>query len=81
MKLNQIEDLNKQLLLTPYIKHLAADGLSSVSARIKGTCNLTGKYFEMPNAPYSNRYQIKQNQINYNTDFLLHRFPDRIHFL
>ena len=31
--------------LTSYIKHLAVSGLSSVSAHIKGTCNLTGKSF------------------------------------
>ena len=39
--------------LTSYIKHLAVSGLSSVSARIKGTCNLTGKCFEMPNVSYT----------------------------
>jgi hypothetical protein len=38
---------------TSYIKHLAVSGLSSVSARIKGTCNLTGKCFEMPNVSYT----------------------------
>ncbi len=37
---------------TSYIKHLAVSGLLSVSARIKSTCNLTGKYFEMPNVSY-----------------------------
>jgi chromosome segregation protein len=38
---------------TSYIKHLAVSGLSSVSARIKSTCNLTGKCFEMPNVSYT----------------------------
>ena len=38
---------------TSYIKHLAISGLSSVSARIKGICNLTGKCFEMPNVSYT----------------------------
>ena len=39
--------------LTSYIKHLAVSGLSSISARIKSTCNLTGKCFEMPNVSYT----------------------------
>jgi hypothetical protein len=39
--------------ITSYIKHLAVNGLSSISARIKGTCNLTGKCFEMPNVSYT----------------------------
>ena len=39
--------------LTSYIKHLAVSGLSKVSARIKSTCNLTVKYFEMPNVSYT----------------------------
>ena len=38
---------------TSYIKHLAVSGLSSVSARIKGACNLTGKCYEMPNVSYT----------------------------
>jgi hypothetical protein len=38
---------------TSYIKHLAVSGLSSVSARIKSSCNLTGKCFEMPNVSYT----------------------------
>ena len=38
---------------TSYIKHLAISGLSSVSARIKGISNLTGKCFEMPNVSYT----------------------------
>ena len=39
--------------LTSYIKHLAVSGLSSVSARVKGACKLTGKCFEMPNVSYT----------------------------
>ncbi len=38
---------------TSYIKHLAVSGLSNVSARIKSTCNLIGKCFEMPNVSYT----------------------------
>jgi len=38
---------------TSYIKHLAVSSLSSISARIKSTCNLTGKCFEMPNVSYT----------------------------
>lgn len=38
---------------TSYIKHLAVSALSNISARIKGTCNLTGKCFEMPNVSYT----------------------------
>jgi hypothetical protein len=34
-------------------KHLTISRLLSVSARIKGTCNLTGKCFEMPNVSYT----------------------------
>ena len=41
--------------VTSYIKHLAVSGLSSISARIKGSCNLTGKCFEMPNVSYTPR--------------------------
>jgi len=37
---------------TSYIKHLAVSGLSGVSARIKGTCNLTGKCSEIGNKTY-----------------------------
>jgi len=32
---------------------LAVSGLSSVSARIKSSCNLTGIRFEMPNVSYT----------------------------
>ena len=41
------------MALTSYIKHLAVSELSSVLARIKSTCNLTGKCFEMPNVSYT----------------------------
>ena len=44
---------NKPQHTTSYIKHLAVSGLSSVSARIKDACNLTGKCFEMPNVSYT----------------------------
>ena len=37
---------------TSHIKHLAVSRLSSVSARIKRSCNLTGQCFEMPNVSY-----------------------------
>jgi len=36
-------------LVASYIKHLAVSGLSSIVARIKGTCNLTGQCFEIGN--------------------------------
>ena len=39
--------------LTTCIKHLADSGLSSISARIKSSCNLIGKCFEMPNVSYT----------------------------
>ena len=35
---------------------MAVSVLSSISARNKGTCNLTGKCFEMPNVSYTLRY-------------------------
>jgi len=44
---------NKGQRTTSYIKHLAVSGLSSISARIKSTCNLTGKCFVMPNVSYT----------------------------
>lgn len=52
MTINQLDDKEKRLV-TSYIKHLAVSGLSSVTARIKSTCNLTGKCFEMPNVSYT----------------------------
>jgi hypothetical protein len=48
--------LNKGQHTTMYIKHLAVSALSSISARIKSSCNLTGKCFEMPNVSYTNRW-------------------------
>ena len=39
--------------LTTCIKHLAVSGLSNDTARIKSSCNLTGKCFEMPNVSYT----------------------------
>ncbi|NCA79516.1 MAG: hypothetical protein EOM76_04930 [Sphingobacteriia bacterium] len=39
--------------LTRYIKHLAVSGLSSISARIKCSCNLKGNRFEVPNVSYT----------------------------
>ena len=48
---------NKAQCITSYIKHLAISGLPSISARIKSTCNLTGKCFEMPNVSYTKRYR------------------------
>jgi len=46
-------DENERHCTTSYIKHLAVGWLSSVSARIKSTCNLTRKCFEMPNLSYT----------------------------
>ena len=45
--------LNNKRPVTPYIKHLAVSRLSSIPARIKSTCNLTGMCFEMPNVSYT----------------------------
>jgi len=45
-------DKNGQLVTT-CIKHLAVSGLSSVSARIKSSCNLIGYSFVMPNVSYT----------------------------
>jgi len=45
--------MNNKLHTTTCIKHLADSGLSSVSARIKSSCNLIGKCFEMPNVSYT----------------------------
>jgi hypothetical protein len=38
--------------ITTCIKHLAVSVLSSGTARIKSSCNLTGNRFEMPNVSY-----------------------------
>ena len=47
MKMKEVQQV------TTCIKHLAVSGLSNVSARIKGGCNLTGNRFEMPNVSYT----------------------------
>ena len=51
---------------TSYIKHLAVSGLSSVSARIKNSCNLIGNRFVMPNVSYTQPLvaSIKPNEPN-----------------
>ncbi|KAF5052406.1 hypothetical protein DSECCO2_409130 [anaerobic digester metagenome] len=49
---NKTDDKERQCT-TSYIKHLAVSGLSSISARIKSSCNLTEKCFEMPNVSYT----------------------------
>jgi hypothetical protein len=46
------------LQATSCIKHLAVSGLSSVSARIKSSCNLIGNRFEMPNVSYTQPLNI-----------------------
>ena len=48
--------------VTSYIKHLAVSGLLNVSARIKSTCNLTGKCFEMPNVLYTQPLQASREK-------------------
>ena len=45
--------MNKLQPITSYIKHLAVSGLSNVFARIKSSCDLTGKCFDMPNVSYT----------------------------
>ncbi len=52
LKDNKTDDKERQCT-TSYIKHLAVSGLSSIPTRIKSTCNLTGKCFEMPNVSYT----------------------------
>ncbi|HMU99356.1 MAG TPA: hypothetical protein PKA15_11270, partial [Chitinophagales bacterium] len=52
LKRNMTGKINTERLTT-CIKHLAVSGLSSVSARIKGGCNLSGNRFEMPNVSYT----------------------------
>jgi hypothetical protein len=49
-------------MLTSYIKHLAVNVLSSVSARIKSTCNLIGQCFEMPNVSYTQPLEPMQRK-------------------
>ena len=48
--------------ITSCIKHLAVSGLSSVSARIKSSCNLTGNRFEMPNVSYTRPLAVSIQQ-------------------
>ena len=50
--------------LTSCIKHLAVSGLSSVTARVKSSCNLIRNRFEMPNVSYTQPLQasLKKRQ-------------------
>lgn len=58
--------MDKHQLPTSYIKHLAVSGLSSISARIKSSCNLTGQCFEMPNVSYTQPLaKIPRNEERY----------------
>ena len=47
---------------TTCIKHLAFSGFSSVSARIKSSCNLIGNRFEMPNVSYTQPLAVRLNE-------------------
>ena len=47
MKMKEVQQV------TTCMKHLAVSGLSSISARIKSSGNLTGNRFEMPNVSYT----------------------------
>jgi len=47
---------------------LAVSGLSSVLARIKSGCNLTGNRFEMPNVSYTQPLEPMQRK-DAQTDF------------
>ena len=47
MKMKEVQQV------TTCIKHLAVSGLSSISARIKSSGNLTGNRFVMPNVSYT----------------------------
>lgn len=44
--------MKKVLGITTCIKHLPVNGLSRGTARIKSSCNLKGRCFEMPNVSY-----------------------------
>ena len=61
----------KRQPVTTCIKHLAVSGLSSVTARIKSSCNLIGNRFEMPNVSYTQPLAAsvgatnKRQKINY----------------
>ena len=48
--------------LTTCIKHLADSGLSSGTARINSSCNLTGNRFEMPNVSYTQPLSLMQEK-------------------
>lgn len=45
--------MNNAQAITTCIKYLAVSGLSNGTARIKSSCNMTGKCFEMPNVSYT----------------------------
>jgi len=47
MKMKEVQQV------TTCMKHLAVSVLSSISARIKSSGNLTGNRFEMPNVSYT----------------------------
>jgi len=51
MKMKEVQQV------TTCIKHLAVSALSSVSSRIKCSCNLIGNCFEMPNVSYTQPLQ------------------------
>ena len=53
MQIDKMINEKKPEPLTTCIKHLAVSGLSSGTARIKSTCNLTGRCFEMQNVSYT----------------------------
>jgi len=53
---------------------MAVSGLPSVLARFKGTCNLTGKCFEMPNVSYTQPLQASlKDDIARNGNLAIHR--------
>jgi hypothetical protein len=52
IEIYRLENNNGQRT-TSYIKHLAVSVLPNILARIKGSYNLTGKCFEMPNVSYT----------------------------
>jgi len=49
----KMTEQKKGQLVTSYIKHLAVSTLLSIAARIKSSCNLTEKSFELPNVSYT----------------------------
>ena len=61
---------------TTCIKHLAVSGLSSISARIKSSGNLTGNRFEMPNVSYTQPLATRREKIK--NDFI---FDNRKQFM